>query len=171
MVSGFDTWRRVWVMVSGYGTERHHVSRRVLRGFNAERFTALRKSKMSMMELARLSGITSSTIYAWEAGTFTPQVDKLAAVMKVLGSPIEHVVVLPIDQRFPGDWRVLCGLTQPQLAASAGIATTTLKRIERGEMSLTDDKATKLSHLLGTTVEEYGAAWRRVRERPPGAPV
>jgi transcriptional regulator with XRE-family HTH domain len=158
-------------MVSGYGTGRHHVSRRVLRGFNAERFTALRKSKMSMMELARLSGITSSTIYAWEAGTFTPQVDKLAAVMKALDSPIEHVVVLPIDQRFPGDWRVLCGLTQPQLAASAGIATTTLKRIERGEMTLTDDKAAKLSHLLGTTAEEYGAAWRRVRERPPGAPV
>lgn len=171
MVSKVDVRRRVWVMVSGYETGRHHVSRRVLRGFNAERFTALRKSKTSMMELARLSGVTSSTIYGWEAGTFTPQVDKLASVMKILGRPIEHVVVVPVDERYPGDWRVLCGLTQPQLAAAAGIATTTLKKIERGETTLTDDKAVKLSRLLGTPVEEYEAAWRRARDRPAGAPV
>jgi transcriptional regulator with XRE-family HTH domain len=126
---------------------------------------------MTMSDLARVSGVKSSTIYAWEAGTFTPRVDKLAAVMKVLGSPIEHVVVLPIDQRFPGDWRVLCGLTQSQLALAAGVTAAKLQRIECGESAPTDEQVQILSRLLGTTVEEYGAAWRRVRERPPGAPA
>lgn len=158
-------------MVGDYESGCRHVSRRVLRGFDPERFATLRKSKTAMNELARLSEVSSSTIYAWENGTFTPQVDKLAAVMKVLGAPIEHVVVIPLDQRYPGDWRVLLGLTQPKLAAAAGIATNTLKKIERGESSLTADKAEILSRLVGTTPEEYCAAWRRVHERPPGAPV
>lgn len=147
------------------------VSRRVLRGFDPARFSSLRKSKTVMPELARLSEVTASTIYAWEAGTFTPQVDKLAAVMNVLNTPIEHVVLVPRDQRYPGDWRVLRGWTQPQLASMAGIATNTLKRIERGESALTPDKAQLLSGLLGAPIEEYTASWRRVHERPPGAPV
>lgn len=158
-------------MVSSYGTGSRHVSRRVLRGFDPKRFNALRKSRTVMMELARLSGVNSSTIYAWEAGTFTPQVDKLAAVMKVLGAPIEDVVRVPRNERYPGDWRVLCGVTQPQLAAKAGIATTTLKKIERGEVNLSNENAAILSRLLNTSTEEYMAAWRRARDRPPRAPV
>lgn len=134
-------------------------------------FSALRKSKMVMSELARLSGVGSSTIHAWEAGTYTPQVDKLAAVMKVLGSPIEDVVEILRTDRFPGDWRVLCGLTQPQLAGLAGIATSTLKKIESGESMLTDGKAEVLARLVGASVEEYRAAWLRARQRPPGMPV
>lgn len=151
-------------MVSG-------MSRRVLRGFDPARFSALRKGKMPTLELARLSGVTVSTLYAWEAGTYSPQVDKLAAAMKVLNSPIEHVVIVARDERFPGDWRVLRGVTQPQLAALASISTSTLKKIERGESTLTDENAEVLSRLLGTTPAEYKAAWRRAKERPPGTPV
>lgn len=161
----------VWLIVGSYEAKGRGMSRRVIRGFMPERLTALRKGKITMMELARLSGVTSSTIYAWESGTFTPQVDKLAAVMKILDVPIEHVVIVPRDQRYPGDWRVLCGLTQPQLAAAAGIATTTLQRIERGEASLTTQKAEVLSKLLHTSVDEYDAAWLRVHRRPAGAPA
>lgn len=147
------------------------MSRRVLRGFDPARFSALRKDSIVMLELARLSGVTVSTLYAWEAGTFTPQVDKLAAAMKILDTPIEHVVTVPRDERFPGDWRVLFGVTQPQLAASAGISTSTLKKIERGETALSDENAEVLSRLLGTTKDEYRAAWLRAKERPAGMPV
>ncbi len=147
------------------------VSRRVLRGFDRHRFKQLRKSTMTMSDLARLSGVTSSTIYAWEAGTYTPQVDKLAAVMRVLGHPIEYVVEIPADERYPGDWRVLRGLTQPQLAASASIATARLQRIECGETEPTDAQVEALAQLLETAPEEYRAAWRRALVRPPGEPV
>lgn len=126
---------------------------------------------MTMSDLSRLSGVTSSTIYAWEAGTFTPQVDKLAAVMKVLGNPIEYVVEVPVDERYPGDWRVLIGLTQPHLAASAGMSTARLQRIESGEVEPTDAQVETLAQLLGTTPESYRLAWRRAFTRPPGAPA
>lgn len=158
-------------MVDTYERESRRVSRRVLRGFSPERFVALRKSKMSTSDLARLSRVTASTLYAWQKGTFTPQVDKLAAVMKVLATPIEQVVLIPRDQRFPGDWRVLSGLTQPVLASSAGIATSKLQRIESGESQPTTEQVNVLSSLLGATAEEYRAAWLRARDRPPGTPV
>lgn len=155
----------------GYGDEMHRVTRKVLRGFNPPRFKALRVSAMSLSDLVRLSGVTASTIYAWEAGTSTPQVDKLAAAMKALGSSIDDVVEVPIEERFPGDWRVLAGFTQPQLAAAAAISTTGLQRIESGERAPTDEQAATLSRLLGTDAQQYQAAWQRARHRPPGTPA
>lgn len=124
-----------------------------------------------MSELARLTGVPASTIYAWEKGKFTPQIDKLAAVMKVLDSPIEAVVDIPPQDRFPGDWRALSGLTQPQLAAEADVSRSVLQRIESGETPPTDAQAVALSQLLGTDKDEYRAAWLRAKERPPGMPV
>lgn len=126
---------------------------------------------MSLTDLARIAGVAGSTIYAWESGKATPQVDKLASAMKVLGHPIECVVLIPEEERFPGDWRVLSGFTQPQLASAAGIATSTLQKIERGEAKLTDDQAATLSGLVRITEDEYRAAWRRARDRPPGTPA
>ena len=58
------------------------------------------------------------------------------------------VTVAP-DERYPGDWRVIKGLTQPELAAAAKIATTTLRGIERADISLTDANAATLASLLG----------------------
>jgi transcriptional regulator with XRE-family HTH domain len=126
---------------------------------------------MTMSDLVRLSDVPSATIYAWEAGTFTPQVDKLAAVMRALDCPVDCVVNVPLDERFPGDWRVLLGLTQSELAATAEISRSVLQRIESGETAPTDEQAEALSRLLGTTTAEYKAAWRRAKERPPGTPV
>lgn len=157
-------------MVESHEHGSHHVSRRVLRGFTPSRFAALRKSTMTMSDLARLSGVPASTIYSWENGTFTPQVDKLAAVMKALGEPIERVVDVPVE-RFPGDWRVLRGLTQPQLAALAGITTARLQRIECAETAPTSEQIATLSSLLGSTAEEYSTAWQRARNRPAGTPA
>jgi hypothetical protein len=37
--------------------------------------------------------------------------------MAVLKRPIDGVVRMEEGQRYPGDWRVIKGLTQPQLAA------------------------------------------------------
>ncbi|WP_308207117.1 helix-turn-helix domain-containing protein [Mycobacterium szulgai] len=63
------------------------MTRRVLRGFDAAKFAALRQERgLSVSDLARLGDIGTSTIHAWEAGTRTPQVDLLARVMDVLGA-------------------------------------------------------------------------------------
>lgn len=163
----------VSVNLSSHGRrDAPHMTRRVLRGFTPARFTDARKQRgLSQESLARLADVGLSTIKKWEAGTRTPQVDLLARVMKQLQTPIEDVVDIPAQDRYPGDWRVITGLTQPQLAAAAGIGTTTLREIESAATALTDANATTLAGLLGITVETYRASYQRARRRSPGDPA
>lgn len=145
------------------------MTRRVLRGFSPQAFAEARRQRgISVADLSRMADVGQSTIHAWEKGTFTPQVDLLARVMGILDAPIERVVTIAPDERYPGDWRVIKGLTQPGLAAAAKIATTTLRAIERADVSLTDANAEKLAGLLGISADEYRAAYQRCRQRPPG---
>lgn len=148
------------------------MTRKVTRGFIPARLTALRiKRNLKVADLARLARAGTSTVYAWELGRRSPQVDVLARVMKVLDAPISAVVVVERRKRFPGDWRVLAGLTQPGLAAKAGITTSNLKLIERAESELTDKNAEALGRALGITGEVYRAAHARARRREPGTPA
>jgi len=145
------------------------MTRRVMRGFDRRRFTAAREDRgLSVSDLSRLADVGQSTLHSWAAGRGTPQVDLLARVMDVLGAPIEAVVDIRPEDRFPGDWRVIRGLTQPQLAAAAAIATTTLRGIERADIGLTDINADKLAAALDITAAEYRAAYQRARQRPAG---
>lgn len=160
--------------LSSYGTpaRRPRMTRRVLRGFHTEAFAAARRrTGISVSDLSRLANVSAATIFNWEAGKGTPQVDLLARVMRILDSPIEEVVTIPPGERYPGDWRVIKGLTQPELAAAAKIATTTLRGIERADAGLNEKNATILAQHLGISVEEYRASYQRARERPAGAPV
>jgi transcriptional regulator with XRE-family HTH domain len=148
------------------------MTRRVLRGFDAQGFAEARRSKnISVSDLSRLADVSQATVFNWEAGKSTPQVDLLARVMRILAAPIEQVVTIPADERYPGDLRVLKGLTQPELAAAVKIPTTTLRGIERADAALTDGNAEKLATYLGLTVEEYRAAYQRARQRPAGTSV
>ncbi len=147
------------------------MSRRILRGFTPASFTAVRKrAGMSVSDLARISGVAVSTIHNWEAGKRSPQIDILAAAMNTLGADIDTVVLIPPDERYPGDWRVMKGLTQPQLAAAAHLPTVTVQRIERADKTLTDANAATLAALLGVTVDTYRQAYERARTRPAGTP-
>jgi transcriptional regulator with XRE-family HTH domain len=148
------------------------MTRRVLRGFNAQAFADARRHKdISVSDLSRLANVTPQTIFNWEAGKGTPQVDLLARVMGILDTAIEQVVTIPPAERYPGDWRVIKGLTQPELAAAVKMPTTTLRGIERADAGLSDKNAAKLAQRLGISVEEYRAAYQRARQRPAGAPV
>lgn len=147
------------------------MSRRVLRGFSPAAFAKARGT-LSPEDLYRLTGVGVSTIYSWEKGTRTPTVDILAKVMQVLNASIGDVVLIAPDDRYPGDWRTIeTGLTQPGLAAAAGIPTSTLQRIERASLPLSDSNAKTLSAALGIPVEEYRASYERARLREPGTPA
>lgn len=148
------------------------MTRRVLRGFDAQAFTAARRGKgISVSDLSRLADVSQAAIFNWEAGKATPQADLLARVMRILEAPIEQVINIPANERFPGDWRVIQGLTQPELAAAAKIATTTLRGIERADIGLSDANADKLAALLGISAEQYRASYQRARQRPAGTSV
>ena len=151
---------------------RPRMTRRVLRGFDAQSLRRGPPAKgISVSDLSRLADVSQGTVFNWEAGKSTPQVDLLARVMRILEAPIEQVVTIPAGERYPGDWRVIKGLTQPELAAAVKIPTTTLRGIERADAALTDGNADKLAKHLGISVEEYRAAYERARQRPAGTPV
>lgn len=148
------------------------MTRRVLRGFSPQAFGDVRtRQHVSVSDLARLSGVAFSTIHHWEAGRRTPQIDVLAKIMEVLKTPIDAVVLISPEDRYPSDWRVMHGITQPQLAAQARLSTVIVQRIEKGEYPLSDRNAETLAGLLGISVEEYRAAYLRARTRPAGQPA
>ena len=159
--------------LSSYDADPHRrrMSRRVLRGFSPRTFAAIRtRAGLSVSDLARMADVAVSTVHHWEAGTRSPQIDILASVMSVLDAPIEAVVLIEANERYPGDWRAVRGLTQPQLAAAARLPTVTIQRIERADYPLSEQNAEIIANVLGLTVEEYRAAYDRARKRPAGAP-
>ncbi|WP_099020913.1 helix-turn-helix domain-containing protein [Mycolicibacterium palauense] len=145
------------------------MTRKVMRGFDRAKLTQARIAKnLSVADLARLTGISVSALHKWEAGQATPQIDFLVRIMATLKTPIDQVVTIDPADRYPGDWRVIRGLTQPQLAAAARIATSTLRGIERGEKGLSDANAETLAQILGISTAEYRQAYEHARQRPPG---
>ncbi|HZE16420.1 MAG TPA: helix-turn-helix transcriptional regulator, partial [Mycobacterium sp.] len=80
--------------------------------------------------------------------------------MEVLDAPIEAVVLIAADHRDPGDWRLMKGLTQPQLAAAAHMPTV-IQRIERADCPLSGKNAETIANARGSTVDEYRTAYQR----------
>ncbi|NRI64864.1 helix-turn-helix transcriptional regulator [Rhodococcus sp. MS16] len=159
-------------MVSSNDEWNAPMSRRVMRGFDPARLSRARESKgISRADLARRAGVGGATVQQWETGNRSPQVDTLALVAQTLEIPMSALVVVPEAERFPGDWRILLGLTQPQLGKMTGISTSMIARIERGEVLLTDDSARKLADALGISVAELQASYERARARPAGVPA
>nr|WP_011161198.1 helix-turn-helix transcriptional regulator [Gordonia westfalica]CAE09164.1 putative repressor protein [Gordonia westfalica] len=143
-----------------------------MRGFSPGRLNQLRVDRnFSLSDLARLANIGRSTLHHWETGHATPQVDLLARAADTLGVSIGDLVHIPEHERFPGDLRILRGLTQPQLGREAEVPTATVGAIERGEVALTEEYAQRLAAALDVPIEMYRAAYERSRRRPPGTPA
>lgn len=148
------------------------VSRRVMRGFIPERLREAREiAGFSQGDLARIADVGRTTIYQWENGMATPQIDILARVVRTLDIAMTQVVVIPDDQLFPGDLRVRSGLTQPQLGKAAGLSTTLISAIEHGEVQLAPATADALAQALNVSTDTLVAAHARVRQRPAGSPI
>jgi transcriptional regulator with XRE-family HTH domain len=148
------------------------LSRRILRGFNRATLAQARTAAgLSRQDLARLARTGRATIDNWETGRATPQIDVLVRVAEVLHVRVDTLIDIPTDQRYPGDWRILRGLTQPQLATATGLSTTTIGAIERGEVALSDTNADTIAKELNITATTYRQAYERARTRPPGTPA
>ncbi|WP_345353404.1 helix-turn-helix transcriptional regulator [Rhodococcus olei] len=143
-----------------------------MRGFSPDSLRAARRAAgISQVEAARVARVGADTIRRWEQGESSPQVDLLAKVTGALGVEIADVVHIPEGERYPGDWRVLLGLTQPQLGAKAGVATQIVSSVERGVISLSGNVAVKLAAALEIPESELRASYERARNRPAGAPA
>lgn len=148
------------------------MSRRVLRGFSADRLIELReKAGLTRGELARVAEVSLGAVQSWEAGRAMPQVDSLAKVAVGLNVSIDQIVLIEPEKRHIGDLRVMAGLTQPQLASKIALSTTSLSSIELGQASLSRDVAGRIAAALELPVQTVVDAYERTRTRPPGTPA
>ncbi|OCH81503.1 hypothetical protein A9310_17340 [Gordonia sp. UCD-TK1] len=144
------------------------MSRKVIRGFDPQALTDLRRSRgLSPGELGRVAGVSENAIRYWESSTSSPQIDKLVAVLKVLEAPVAAVVSIDRSDALLSDLRILAGLTQPELAAAAGIPTSTLAALERGHRPLSESAGGALAVALGVSRDEVQDSYERTRTQPP----
>ena len=145
---------------------------RAIRGLDLNALIRAReKRRVTRADLARVTGLSTSTIQKWESGATSPNIETLAKAAAALGVPIRQLIKVPPSRRTLTDWRHLAGLSQTKLARAAGLTTPALAALERGETQLTDDKADRISPHLNATHDQLQAAWQRAKDRPPGAPA
>lgn len=148
------------------------MSRAVTRGFDAQRMIELRRKEgWSATDLARFAAVDPKSVTSWEAGLTHPNIDKLREVAKALRVPVKTLVRVPPRERQLSDLRVLAALTQPEAAKEAGVSTSYLTQIERGEKRLGDKLALRLAELYRVDPETVGRAYERSRLRPAKAPA
>ena len=144
------------------------MSRKVIRGFDPQALADLRRSRgFSPGELGRVAGVSENAIRYWESSSSSPQIDKLVAVLRVLEAPVAAVVAIDRSDALLSDLRILAGLTQPELAAAAGIPTSTLAALERGHRPLSENATGALAAALAVPSEDVRAAYERTRTQPP----
>ena len=166
------TSHKYLVSMGNHDRTRVQLSRRVLRGFDREAFASVRaRAGYEIGDLGRLADVGATTIYGWERGTRTPQVDTLARVAEVLGVALDELIRVPPRERTLADLRNLAGLTQPQLGLAAGIRTTALSKVERAEVPLSVERESALAQALGVDVTAIREAYARAKARPAGAPA
>ncbi|WP_338772764.1 helix-turn-helix domain-containing protein [Nocardia vulneris] len=141
----------------------------IVRGFDAERFDAIRRRQgFSIADLARHSGVGVTTVYGWCTGISRPQVHLLHRVAAVLEVGMDEILDLPADTRTLAEYRWLAGLIQSQVAWTLGMRTDAFAQIERGRTRLSEERAQHLATLYETTADAIHAAWQRAEQRSTG---
>ncbi|MBF6422656.1 helix-turn-helix domain-containing protein [Nocardia farcinica] len=143
------------------------MSRTVLAGFDPDALVAaMKRAGMNVPKLAREAGIGVSTIRAWLSSTNPrlPQVHHLAKVAKVLNVELNELIVIPPNDRKLSYYRNILGLGQADLGRLAGLPTSTVSAVERGELvTLNDSVVAKLASVLRISESEFRTAYQRTR--------
>ncbi|MBF6547043.1 helix-turn-helix domain-containing protein [Nocardia brasiliensis] len=145
------------------------MNRHIPRGFDADRFDAIRRREsVSIADLARRSGVGVTTVYGWCTGISRPQIHLLHRVAAVLEVGMDEILDLPADTRTLTEYRWLAGLIQSQVAWTLGMRTDAFAQIERGRTRLSEERAQHLAALYRTTADEIHAAWKRAEQSGTG---
>lgn len=119
-----------------------------IRGFDRDRFRDLRLRRgYSLASLARKAELSPSTIRHWESGLYCPSMEALAPTLEVLGGTPAAVVSIPPGTASLSDLRVLALVSSSDAASALELTLSGLYAIERGDSSLSRDKAHVLSDL------------------------
>ncbi|MGW0546639.1 helix-turn-helix transcriptional regulator [Streptomyces altiplanensis] len=134
------------------------------RHFDRDRVRTLRRSRdITQSEVAEAVGVGGSTVASWELGTSTPDGEKLPALAKFFGLPLDELFPRGINE-LPDltDLRCDAGYSQYQTKDLTGTKSSgPVANAERGRRRLSEKFHRPLADAYGVTVEELLAAQER----------
>ena len=142
----------VGVTVSGVGRFRAGALRR-----------ARARRRLTLRDLAALSGVSAVTLHSWETGTRNPSPRSLAKVASALDLEIGDLVPVTESKVVLEDLRVQQGLSQRDAAALVGIGPTLYREIETGHKAPAATQRAALMELHDLDEDEFDVIWQRTR--------
>ena len=142
----------VGVTVSGVGRFRAGALRR-----------ARARRRLTLRDLAALSGVSAVTLHSWETGIRNPSPRSLAKVAAALDLEIGDLVPVTESKVVLEDLRVQQGLSQRDAAALVGIGPTQYREIETGHKVADAAQRAALMELHGLDEDEFDVVWQRTR--------
>ncbi len=140
------------------------VGRAGIRGFSPAALRRYRSLKRySLSEVSTLSGISATTINAWETGRSRPSPRTLKAVAEALEVQIADLAPVKEDDLRVADLRFQAGLNQEDLADAAGLPAGVLGAIELGHREPNDAQLRSIADALDVDVDLLAGAWNRSR--------
>jgi len=122
------------------------------------------RARASAGEVARATGVSESTVRKWESGAVKPRPQHLSALAKVFDVPAVDFVQTTATPTMQ-ELRERCALTQEEVAARAGVSTSTVAAIESGSQQPSADARGSLAESYGVGVEALDDAWRRSADK------
>ena len=142
----------VGVTVSGVGRFRAGALRR-----------ARARRRLTLRDLAALSGVSAVTLHSWETGARNPSPRSLAKVATALELEIGDLVPVTESKVVLEDLRVQQGLSQRDAAVRIGMGPTLFREIETGHKAPNVTQRAALVKLHELDEDEFDVIWQRTR--------
>jgi len=121
------------------------------------------RRRLTLRDLATLSGVSAPTLHSWEVGSRTPSPRSLVKVADALDMDIGDLVPVAETRVVLEDMRVQLGLSQRAAAAKAGIAPGAFRDVETGHKRPNEQQVAGFMALLDLDEAAFIQAWTRTR--------
>lgn len=136
-----------------------------LRGFNPDAVVAFRsKLGLTPAQLAILSGVSTESIWSWEAGRYSPAAPAAKRLANALRVGVSHLTTIAPSEATLTDLRHWQGMTADDAAAAAGLNKRQIGRLEQYVVAPKPEVREALARVYQVTPEQFDAAWLRGRE-------
>ncbi|WP_460869633.1 helix-turn-helix transcriptional regulator [Rhodococcus aerolatus] len=124
------------------------------------------RSKLGLTpaQLAILSGVSTESIWSWEAGRYSPAAPAAKRLADALRVGVSHLTTISPSEATLTDLRHWQGMTADDAAAAAGLNKRQIGRLEQYVVAPKPEVREALARVYQVTPEQFDAAWLRGRE-------
>ena len=136
-----------------------------LRGFDPAAAAAFRvKLGLSPAQLAILTGVSTESIWSWEAGRYSPAAPAAKRLADALRVGVAHLTTIAPGEATLTDLRHWQGLTAEEAAMAAGLNKRQVNRLEQYVVAPKPEIREVLADVYKVSLEQFDAAWLRGRD-------